>query len=87
MPKSKQNNLEEKKCGNNDSNDCHNSDNNGSSEVTADLDPNLESSAEDIKVDGIDGNLDSDSPCPQKRRKTEEISGLDVAENEGNIIF
>ncbi|XP_028767996.1 tRNA-dihydrouridine(47) synthase [NAD(P)(+)]-like isoform X2 [Neltuma alba] len=35
-------------------------------------------------IDSNNGhNADSDLPCPQKRRKTEDNSGLDVAENEG----
>ncbi|KAK4284795.1 hypothetical protein QN277_001577 [Acacia crassicarpa] len=84
--KLKRNDLEDKEGGNIDSNNCHNADNNGCCEVSNDLGSNLESSAEDSKVDGIDGNLDSGSPCPQKRRKTEENSGLNVEENEGTCV-
>ncbi|XP_054788015.1 tRNA-dihydrouridine(47) synthase [NAD(P)(+)]-like [Prosopis cineraria] len=84
--KLKRNDLEDKDGGSVDSNNCHHADNNGSCEVTNDLGSNLESSTEDTKVDGIDGNFDSDLLCPQKRRKTEENSGLDVSENEGVCV-
>lgn len=68
---------------------CHQSDDidNGSCEIILDSGSKLESSAEVINDDELNKELESDTPCPQKRRKTEENCDSKETENEGHYIL
>lgn len=63
---------------------CNQSDDNGSCVATSDSGSKLECSTEVIKDDDFNRELESDIPCPQKRRKTAENYDPGETESEGH---